>query len=205
MTAFIKFFILGSSVLLGATSTLASTIVNFTNQTGATSDRDFTSGDITLTFAPSADSPQPYVTSSAAGVCLFANTTSPNTTNRCNVLDAGIGTGDLNYISMTSNKSIFLIGGKVEQITGVPGNIDLSYTFGGPSIGIINASTGDFTFSSPITLTQGQEIIFSGSGIDSSLRVSSFTVDVPGPLPLLGAAAAFGYSRKLRKKTRSII
>jgi len=199
--------VVASSILMSASPSIASTIVSFTGSTGTAPTRPFSSGDFTLTFSPSSNSPQNYVTSSANGICLFANTTDPDTANpnRCNVLDAEIGTGNLNFVTLTANRSIFLTGGNIKQITGSPGNVDLSYTFGGPSLGTINASIGNFTFNSPITLSQGQEIIFSGSGIDSALRVSSFTVeDVPGPLPILGAAAAFGYSRKLRRKTNNI-
>jgi hypothetical protein len=54
---------------------------------------------------------------------------------------------------------------------------------------------------------------FTGFGDDYILKQSGFRcspgatdcngVDVPGPLPLLGAAAAFGYSRKLRKSIKA--
>jgi len=194
-----------SSVLMSTAPSIASTIVSFTDSTGTDTTRSFSSGDFTLTFSPSSDSPQNYVTSSGNGICLFANTTAPDTTNRCNVLDPQIGTGNLNFVSLTANRSIFLTGGSIVQITGSPGNINLSNTIGGPSLGSINAVTGNFTFNSPVTLNQGQEIIFSGSGTNSALRLQSLTIeDVPGPLPLLGAAAAFGYSRRLRRKTNRI-
>jgi hypothetical protein len=36
----------------------------------------------------------------------------------------------------------------------------------------------------------------------SITTVSNLVYNVPGPLPVLGAATAFGYSRRLRKKQR---
>jgi hypothetical protein len=40
------------------------------------------------------------------------------------------------------------------------------------------------------------------SGLNTGIfRIDSFTVEeVPGPLPILGAAGAFGWSRKLKRK-----
>lgn len=44
--------------------------------------------------------------------------------------------------------------------------------------------------------------LFTGSVISSTLSPVS-PVAVPGPLPLLGVAAAFGLSRRLRRRLRS--
>jgi hypothetical protein len=55
---------------------------------------------------------------------------------------------------------------------------------------------------------QNLEIITAGSSSDttngSAIRISTFDIDaaVPGPLPLLGAGAAFGWSRKIRRQIK---
>lgn len=43
----------------------------------------------------------------------------------------------------------------------------------------------------------------SGSGLITNSTLNLTTEPVPAPLPLLGAAAAFGYSRKLRRRMRA--
>jgi len=41
-----------------------------------------------------------------------------------------------------------------------------------------------------------------GTGLTGPSSVPAKAIEVPGPLPLLGVAAAFGYSRKLRKRIK---
>ncbi len=71
-------------------------------------------------------------------------------------------------------------------------------------------AAGFFNLSTPITLTAGQnlEIITSGTSAAPNgavIRISSFDADAsaPGPLPLLGASAAFGWSRQLRRRIQA--
>jgi hypothetical protein len=57
----------------------------------------------------------------------------------------------------------------------------------------------------PITLDSSQTQFFALTGGPSSeagsFRINNFQVEqVPGPVPVLGAAAAFGWSRRIRKK-----
>ncbi|MFN4867130.1 MAG: hypothetical protein ACK5GZ_12540 [Cyanobium sp.] len=40
----------------------------------------------------------------------------------------------------------------------------------------------------------------SGAANASTFGLTIGAVEVPGPLPVLGAAAAFGYSRRLRRR-----
>lgn len=67
---------------------------------------------------------------------------------------------------------------------------------------------GPFTWS----LRNGQTIAFGvysqdNDGSEGSVTISNFqftpTADVPAPLPLLGAGAAFGWSRRLRRRIRT--
>jgi len=69
----------------------------------------------------------------------------------------------------------------------------------------INEAVGNVVLYSP---TIGGPVSFTGSMNVTGGRMDVFTdtlvqqiqVPVPGPLPILGAAAAFGYSRRLRKR-----
>lgn len=45
--------------------------------------------------------------------------------------------------------------------------------------------------------------IFPNAFRSNTLDVSISPVPIPGPLPILGAAAAFGFSRKLRKRIKN--
>ena len=75
-------------------------------------------------------------------------------------------------------------GGTSTSSDGAIGNV----VFYSPTIG------GPVTFTGGINVTSGRM-----DGFTDSL-VQQIQVPVPGPLPILGAAAAFGYSRRLRKR-----
>jgi hypothetical protein len=70
----------------------------------------------------------------------------------------------------------------------------------------IQTSTNNQTASGFFRIAPTDTIAFgvSSSNFDNNLgfvQITGFTADVPGPLPLLGAAAAFGWSRRLRART----
>lgn len=80
----------------------------------------------------------------------------------------------------------------------------LTGTPNGDTSTAINETTGNVVFYSP---TIGGPVTFTGGINVTSGRMDVFTDTlaqqiqvVPGPLPILGAAAAFGYSRRLRKR-----
>lgn len=69
----------------------------------------------------------------------------------------------------------------------------------------IQTSTNNETSSGIFRITPADTIAFgvSSSNFDLNqgfVQITGFTADVPGPLPLLGAAAAFGWSRRLRSR-----
>ena len=75
-------------------------------------------------------------------------------------------------------------GGESTATDGTLGNVVLySPTIGGPIV-----------FTGSINVTSGRMDVFTDT------VVQQIQVPVPGPLPILGAAAAFGYSRRLRKR-----
>jgi MYXO-CTERM domain-containing protein len=74
-------------------------------------------------------------------------------------------------------------------------------------------TASSFSFTGPeYTRTDGIQIQFGPDAFNVGIDNITFDVSpisapethVPGPLPLLGAAAAFGWSRRLRKRIRSV-
>ena len=63
----------------------------------------------------------------------------------------------------------------------------------------------DFTQATNANINSDLAFQFLGQGTFTSDHpsVTVFVQPVPGPLPILGAAAAFGWSRKLRKRLKS--
>lgn len=194
------FSLLLSFSITGAAS--ATTVIDFTNKTGTESAREFSEGTLTVTFKPSSSSPQAFVASSSQGLCLYAQ--SQDGTPRCGGSGSVPTPFTYDFIEMTSNRDIFFTGGIVKQITGTANAVNISSSIGGPVLASIPASQTPFSFS-PIFVSSSQSVFFSGSGINTSTRLESFSFEeVPGPLPLLGAAAAFGTSRRIRKKLKSL-
>jgi hypothetical protein len=71
----------------------------------------------------------------------------------------------------------------------------------------IQTSTNNQTSSGIFRITPTDTIAFgvSSSNFDNNqgfVQITGFTADVPGPLPLLGAAAAFGWSRRMRARIK---
>jgi hypothetical protein len=173
--------------------------INLTDQVGDAPSRSFSNGSFTITFKPSSSSPQAFVSSSGNGLCLYANST--NATSRCHI-SGTTPPNTYNLTQMTSNQSIYLTGGSVRQITGTASSISISSLIGGPSLATIPNTTGNFNFAR-ILVSNSRPLYFMGSGTDTATRIESFSFDeVPGPLPVLGAAAAFGWSRRLRRKLK---
>jgi len=193
--------LVGITFVVCSNSAHATITVDFTGQTGTAPTRSFSSGSVQLDFQPSADSPMTEVASSGQGLCLFASSSDGIT--RC-----GVGSSSeeepafYNLLEFTSNTPLFFTGGNVQQVFGTIFPTEVRFDINGITLATIPNSTGGFTFTTPVEIEAGQSIFLVGDGtLNSSIRVSSFTFEeVPGPLPLFGAAAAFGWSRKLRKK-----
>jgi hypothetical protein len=209
-----------SGILLGSSPAHASQIIDFRSNgnTGRVASANFTAGIFTLT-ASGVNAPQPYVTaSSTTGLCLFANTS--DLVNRCGLLSEQPQPINYNKVGISSNRSIFYSGFNISQVLvdgfidpNPPGTGELKVWRGqansGTLLETINlASTPIGTtvnFSSPFLFNAGENIVFQASGSNSSIRLGSLTVeDVPGPIPLLGASAAFVWSRKLRRKSSAL-
>jgi hypothetical protein len=196
-------------VLSASSSNAAGFTVDLKNQAGTATTRSFSSGPLTINFnytpsgtpMPSPVNTQNYVTSSlATGYCVFANQS--DTLNRCNTTGSG---QTLNFTRMSTNLRAYLTGGNISQIFGSPGPISIYSSLNGPSLATISSAVGDFSLASPIFLAANQSIYFGSSGTDASIRLANlrFEEPVPAPTAILGAGAAFGWSRRLRKRISS--
>ena len=148
------------------------------------------------------------------GVCVWAKI--GDTNGRCNVnpgSDPGFVGAQLSGLTGTVNQSSVLKSftvGQFQELSSIS-NATIAFRLGGTIIQSLNINgTGLYPLTSPILLAAGQnlEIITSGVSSDSvngsAIRISTFDIDaaVPGPLPLLGASAAFGWSRKIRRQIK---
>jgi hypothetical protein len=149
----------------------------------------------------------------SSGVCVWAVV--GTTGGRCNVNTSGGFTGaTLTGLKATfSNSSIlksFNIG-QFEPATGqnTIANALIQFKVNGNLIDTRSITgLGPYILNTPILLGANQdlEIVTSGSTAANNgglIRISAFEADrapAPGPLPLFGAGAAFGWSRKLRRR-----
>jgi len=197
-------------ILSASSSNAAGFIVDLKDQAGTAPSRSFSSGPLAINFnytpsgtpMPSPVNTQNYVTSSmATGYCVFANQS--DLLNRCNTTGSG---QTLNFTRMSTNLQAYLTGGNISQIFGSPGPISIYSSLNGPSLATISTSAvGDFNLISPIFLAANQSIYFGSSGTNASIRLANlrFEEPVPAPTAILGAGAAFGWSRRLRKRISS--
>ena len=153
-----------------------------------------------------------------AGVCAWAVVGTLANSGRCDVnVGATNGSGfsgaELTGFTGVFNRDTVLRSFTIGQfapaafITGA----QIKFKVGATVLETVNpTAAGFFNLTTPITLAAGQnlEIITSGSSSAPNgavIRISSFEADasVPGPLPLLGASAAFGWSRQLRRRIQA--
>jgi hypothetical protein len=187
-----------AGLLLTPRAAEATIVVDLTGQLATAPNRSFTQGNLTITLAPGPSSPQALVASSARGLCLYAN--SSTAIVRCGVASTRPAQ-TYNYIQMTANRDILFTGGSIMHQLGKANPITVTSSAGGTES--IPTGLGAFSFTSPLFLSASQSISFFSSGSNTATRASSFTFEeVPGPLPLLGAAAAFGASRRIRNKIK---
>jgi hypothetical protein len=144
------------------------------------------------------------IVGNGAGLCSFIqNSTAPGGF-RCGY-SAGSGataSSSLTSFDFTFSSDVFLRSFNVSALNGVNSAL---LSFGAQNFNI--TSTGVQNFSGNYLVSQGTPVTLSTSsvvfadGLGGAVRISDLQVEeVPGPLPLLGAASAFAYSRKLRKK-----
>jgi hypothetical protein len=123
----------------------------------------------------------------------------------------------LTGLTFTFDKPVYLKGFDILKVGGVEKgelvftSASSSQTFEFLNVGGVDTANGvvftSFAFNNNFVVEAGAPLTISsvGSVFSSnqagSFRISNFTVqEVPAPLPLLGFAGAFGWSRRLRKK-----
>ena len=73
----------------------------------------------------------------------------------------------------------------------------------GDGLGGMCTLGGDFVYSNnPSSFTDPWDGYFTGTDLAFKANIADAPSNVPGPLPILGLAAAFGFSRKLRKRIK---
>jgi hypothetical protein len=148
------------------------------------------------------------------GVCAWAVVGTSPDSGRCDVnVNDGFSGAQLTGFTGVFDRPTVLRSITIGQYA-PPGQISnalIQFKVGSTVLATVSpTAAGFFNLTTPITLAAGQnlEIITSGSSSASNgavIRISSFDADVsvPGPLPLLGASAAFGWSRQLRRRIKA--
>ena len=173
------------------------------------------SGPVQLTATVTAQSNQTYLTNSIAqGLCVFAQ--SSDTTNRCATRTNPAPSNNLyNNVGIRSNTPVFYTGVNVGQVSvagfinpNPPGTGTLNLRRGsatGTILAALNLQTTStdtlYTFT-PFFLDTDELLVFEASGSNASIRIADLRLStpVPAPLPILGAAAAFRWTRRLRRR-----
>lgn len=170
---------------------------------------DFASGGINLDVTNPVGGPFPTAggtNTTAQGLCVWAQ--NGGTQTRCGFTTANAdATTNLSGLSFTFDKSVKLTGFNVSSLTNLSSG---SLTFGASPA--VNFSTTGFNALPNIFVGANTPITFasignlSGTNDSGLIRISSLQVEevpVPGPLPLFGAATAFTFSRRLRKRIKT--
>ena len=89
---------------------------------------------------------------------------------------------------------------------GFPGPVGPFFTYSTPGISgsgenLVRSINAGYVYGSPYSASAGNP---TGFNSNDTLWFAEAELAVPGPLPALGAAAAFGFSRKLRKRIKDI-
>ncbi len=115
---------------------------------------------------------------------------------------------DFTYVaSITGSPSVFSavdLDSNGDNFANPPSILTATYTFADGNSPIVLTSTNgsadiESVIGGPSTITVGN--VYNGAGaIDSFENSFQQTSTVPGPLPVLGAGVAFGFSRKLRRR-----
>ena len=144
-----------------------------------------------------------------------------SSSNLYNIRLTSIDTGGRNSATLFDNNLTSIFSGATSQtVVQVPQTDPRTCD---PSTNSINASCSNYTFTTPILVDSQNQItlcstpdinsiscsgnILNGSNGRSlssfyTIKSMTFTYDTPGPLPLLGAGAAFGWSRRLRRRIK---
>lgn len=167
---------------------------------------------VTGAFEPAAGG----LNATSQGLCAWSYT--GTTGGRCgyNVSDGASTGSGLTGFTLSFNQFVYLDSIQISQFAPSTGTTALSnatINFYNPSSGqtaafSITGPNTTYNFSTLFGVSAGTELFVTTDALTAAsnggvFRIQSLSVsDVPGPLPLLGVGAAFGWSRKLRKKIK---
>jgi len=156
---------------------------------------------LTLSNPQGSNLPANSLNTNSSGFCAFALV--GNSNGRCGYL-AG-SNSVINGFSLSFDKSVYLRQFDIAGLQNITGG---SIAFGSELFNF--TGNGPQTFINPFLASAGSTILVTTTGAPDGqsgvFRLTNLQVElapeasVPGPLPLLGAGAAFAYSRKLRTR-----
>jgi len=209
--------ILGASiVLISETKVYAITAsFNFSgpvanNSAFPFSDNDGKGFDLLVANAVSTDSPTAGALNiSGDGLCAFYSNNAVASPFRCSsqVANGGSVNSTLTGFTLEFNRDVFLKSFDVSLFDNLTsGNISFSGGSNSPQqFNLTGLSTQNF--SSPFVAIAGSQISVVTDGVISNnsssgiFRINNLVVEeVPGPLPIFGALAGLGWSRKIKRK-----
>ncbi|MEA5413892.1 hypothetical protein [Synechococcus sp. BA-132 BA5] len=195
-----------SSLALAPAAQASTTTFNLTSPSAVNSPSPLSFGPIgvdniilTLSNPQGSNLPTNSLNTKSSGFCAFAVV--GNSGGRCGYLAGSDGV--INGFSLSFDKSVYL---RQFDIAGFQNLTGGSISFGSQLFNF--TGNGTQTFANPFLASAGSTILVTTTGTPAGqsgvFRLSNLQVElapeVPGPLPLLGAGAAFAYSRKLRTR-----
>jgi hypothetical protein len=109
-------------------------------------------------------------------------------------------------VAVTSGPSVITAATANYQTSDPAGAGNFTFTTGQPSTSTgsstVNSSPLMNTFTPSVTSSTFSTTLTPTSGVIDQFTSRYIQSDVPGPLPILGIGAAFGFSRKLRKRIK---
>ncbi len=152
------------------------------------------------------------------GLCANIGFTQANQTG-CQYTATAAGQPAINGFTLTFDKSVYLTSLDILRPGGTfTGILDFSsidnaqqLTFSNPTGGETSSGVTFTTlnFTTPFFARANTPVLFSSADSivsttnASGFRINNLSVDVPGPLPVLGVAATFAWSRRLKNKLKS--
>lgn len=146
------------------------------------------------------------------GLCTFYNNNG-SSLRRCGSTPANGGDDASTFTGFTASfdKPVFLKRFEVTQWENLSSGT-INFQVGTNSQLFSFTGVGIQSFSSGFEVAENTQILVTTSGViqdntsSGAFRITGFTVEeVPGPLPILAAGAAFGWSRKLKNKYRPLV
>jgi hypothetical protein len=164
---------------------------------GQLGDKNFTGFSLTNLVGYTPTAADTLTIMESEGVWTVETRFTPSLTNKSGTLNYNIAVVGTNF---TFNETEVNVGGSsqttrptvVSTMTGIPAFTTTS--------GIAQART--FT-TKPSSIAVSQRFTAANRPLNSF--TTTYTQNVPGPLPLLGAAAAFGFSRRLRSRIKTSV